>query len=141
MTAAYERLLAQLKDLKCCDSKLTATMRTLILDPFKPDPSRPESLCRAAQPTRHEFMKLSNDISPIAIQIVNQNLKTLDAAKSMPVDDRTAAVNCLIDTCLYAIAALRCMGNCSSLKPLDLEKSLSNLIGKMITIGEVKISK
>ncbi|KAI9030916.1 peptidase family C50-domain-containing protein [Phycomyces nitens] len=136
MTAAHERLLAQLNDLKCCGPKLTATMRTLILDPFKPDLNRPESLCRAAQPTRNEFMKLSNEISPIAIQIINQNLKTLDAAKSMPVDDRTAAVYCLIDTFLYAIAALRCMGNCSSLKPLDLEKALSNLIGKMITIGE-----
>ncbi|KAI7862464.1 hypothetical protein BDF14DRAFT_1736177 [Spinellus fusiger] len=138
---AHDQLLKQLKDPKQCNAELTVRMRMLVLDPFKPDLARPESLTRAAQPTRGEFVERSTQLGPLAIQIVNQNLKTLDAIKIQQQQTPhnvmpKIAVHCLITTCLYAVAALRCMGTCSYLKPLDLEKTLSNLIGKMVSVGE-----
>jgi hypothetical protein len=128
-------LLLQLKDYSSCNDDLAVKIRKTILEPFQVDLSRPESVKKQPSPAR--FKQMATQLAPIAMRIVNQNIEGLVGIKRAASGNYTIAVNCLVDTSFYALAALRHMNTFTSLKPLDIEKTTSNLICKMVELGEV----
>lgn len=85
------------------------------------------------------------------MRIVNQNIDSLKRFKewrnennynrSNPESARrlNTIKHCLIDTSFYATAALKHMRVYATLKQWDIEKTTSNLIGKLVDIGEVSM--
>lgn len=101
------------------------------------DVTRPDSI-RKPPPTPARFKQMATQLAPVAMRIVNQNIEALIGLKSAKTSNYTVAVNCLVDTSFYALSALRHMNTFTALKPLDIEKTTSNLIGKMVDLGEVR---
>ncbi|KAI8376402.1 uncharacterized protein BYT42DRAFT_498144 [Radiomyces spectabilis] len=131
-------LLASLRDFSQCNETLICKVRTTVLEPFQPD-VRPEALSRAVKPSSAEFKTMTVRLAPLAMRIMNENINSLRRLKESRQEklyNRSAIVTCLIDTSLYAFAALKHMNAYTTLKPLDLEKTMSNLIGKIVDLGE-----
>jgi hypothetical protein len=130
-------LLNKLKDNAHCNEDLAQSVKQTILEPFRVDPSRSESL---KQPPRAVFKQLVNRMAPLSIKIANQNINQLEALKkSQPsIENRIVVINCLVDSSFYALAALRHM---NATKHLEIEKTTSNLLCKMVDLGEVKEKK
>lgn len=139
MSDLASRLLLQLKDYSKCNDDLAVSIRKTVLEPFQLDMSRPDAL-RKPPPTPSRFKQMATKLAPLAMRIVNQNIDNLAGIKraTSPTGNYTVAVNCLVDTSFYALTALRHMNTFTSLKPLDIEKTTSNLICKMVELGEVK---
>lgn len=135
MTDLASRLLLQLKDYATCNDDLAVSIRKAVLEPFQVDVSRPDSM-RKPPPTPARFKQMATQLAPVAMRIVNQNIEALIGLKSAKTPNYTVAVNCLVDTSFYALSALRHMNTFTALKPLDIEKTTSNLIGKMVDLGE-----
>ncbi|KAL9542009.1 hypothetical protein MBANPS3_008825 [Mucor bainieri] len=135
MTDLASRLLIQLKDYATCNDDLAVHIRRTVLEPFQVDVSRPDSI-RKPPPTPARFKQMATQLAPVAMRIVNQNIEALVGLKSTKTANYTVAVNCLVDTSFYALSALRHMNTFTALKPLDIEKTTSNLIGKMVDLGE-----
>lgn len=131
-------LLLQLKDYSSCNDDLAVKIRRTILEPFQLDLSRPESV-KKPPPSPARFKQMATQLAPIAMRIVNQNIEGLVGIKRATSGNYTIAVNCLVDTSFYALTALRHMNTFTSLKPLDIEKTTSNLICKMVELGEANI--
>lgn len=136
MTDLASRLLIQLKDYATCDDDLAVNIRKTVLEPFQVDVTRPDSI-RKPPPSPARFKQMANQLAPIAMRIVNQNIEALVGLKRAKTTNYTVAVNCLVDTSFYALSALRHMNTFTALKPLDIEKTTSNLICKMVELGEV----
>ncbi|KAI8335104.1 hypothetical protein BC941DRAFT_356064 [Chlamydoabsidia padenii] len=140
-------LLTSLKDFTKCNDVLATSVKQTILEPFQPDL---ESLKRRTTPppTRQEFKTKAKVLAPLAMRIVNQNIETLKRFKEWRHDNNynnnnpeparhiNTIKHCLIDTSFYATAALKHMKAYAPLKPLDIEKTTSNLIGKLVDLGE-----
>ncbi|KAG1071580.1 hypothetical protein G6F42_026010 [Rhizopus arrhizus] len=137
MTDLTSRLLTQLKDYATCNDDLAVHIRRTVLEPFQVDVTRPDSI-RKPPPTPARFKQMATQLAPVAMRIVNQNIEALIGLKSAKTSNYTVAVNCLVDTSFYALSALRHMNTFTALKPLDIEKTTSNLIGKMVDLGEVR---
>lgn len=135
MTDLASRLLIQLKDYATCNDDLAVNIRKTVLEPFQVDVSRLDSI-RKPPPTPARFKQMATQLAPVAMRIVNQNIEALVDLKSAKTSNYTVAVNCLVDTSFYALSALRHMNTFTALKPLDIEKTTSNLIGKMVDLGE-----
>ncbi|GAN04654.1 conserved hypothetical protein [Mucor ambiguus] len=135
MTDLASRLLIQLKDYATCNDDLAVNIRRTILEPFQVDVTRPDSI-RKPPPTPARFKQMATQLAPVAMRIVNQNIEALVSLKNTQTSNYTVAVNCLVDTSFYALSALRHMNTFTALKPLDIEKTTSNLIGKMVDLGE-----
>lgn len=133
-----DQLLKNLKDYTKCNDDLAIKIRKNILEPFQLDLSQPEST-RKPPPTPTDFKKMAIRLAPYAMSIINGNLKTLPGIKRSKLSSNLyrAALNCLIDTSLYALAALRHMSAYATLEPIEIEKSTSNLICKMVELEEV----
>ena len=129
-------LLLQLKDYSNCNDDLAVKIRKVILEPFQVDVSRPEAI-KKPPPSPARFKQMATQLAPVAMRIVNQNIQALVGIKRVAIGNYTIAVNCLVDTSFYALAALRHMNTLTALKPLDIEKTTSNLICKMVELGEV----
>lgn len=131
-------LLKQLKDYTNCNDDLALKIRKTILEPFQLDLTRPDSI-KKPPPSPTRFKQMATQLAPVAMRIVNQNIEGLVGLKrSMSTTGNyTVAVNCLVDTSFYALTALRHMNTFTALKPLDIEKTTSNLICKMVELGEV----
>lgn len=136
MTDLASRLLVQLKDYATCNDDLAINIRKTVLEPFQVDVTRLDSI-RKPPPTPARFKQMATQLAPIAMRIVNQNIEALIGLKRARTSNYTVAVNCLVDTSFYALSALRHMNAFTTLKPLDLEKTTSNLICKMVELGEV----
>ncbi|KAF7730176.1 hypothetical protein EC973_002784 [Apophysomyces ossiformis] len=139
--SAASNLLSSLKDFSQCNDSLTTLVRSLLLEPFQPDMSQPESSRQARKPSRQEFKLQATKLAPLAARIVNQNIESLSRIKQggnskETIPNRTAAINCLVDSAFYATAALKHMKAYTKLKPLDIEKTTSNLICKIVEVGE-----
>lgn len=128
-------MLLQLKDYATCNDDLAVSIKKTVLEPFQVDVSRPDSI-RKPPPTPARFKQMATQLAPVAMRIVNQNIEALISLKSAKTSNYTVAVNCLVDTSFYALSALRHMNTFTALKPLDIEKTTSNLIGKMVDLGE-----
>lgn len=133
-----KELLLQLKDFSHCNDDLAMKIRRTVLEPFQLDLSRPEAI-KKPPPTPARFKQMATQLAPIAMRIVNQNMESLVGLKraTSNTGNYIIAVNCLVDTSFYALTALRHMTTFTTLKPLDIEKTTSNLIGKMVDLGEV----
>ncbi|KAI8366591.1 hypothetical protein BD560DRAFT_331947 [Blakeslea trispora] len=136
MSDLASRLLLQLKDYGKCNDELAVSVKKTILEPFQVDLNRPESARKP--PTTSKFKQMATQLAPIAMRIVNQNIDgLLNLKRTIKETGRyTIAVNCLLDTSFYALTALRHMNTYTALKPLDIEKATSNLICKMVELGE-----
>lgn len=139
MSDLATRLLLQLKDYPSCNDDLAVMIRKTVLEPFQLDLSRPDAI-KKPPPTPTRFKQMATQLAPIAMRIVNQNIVGLMNLKRAASNtaNYTVAVNCLVDTSFYALSALRHMNTYTALKPLDIEKTTSNLICKMVELGEVK---
>jgi hypothetical protein len=139
MSDLSARLLLQLRDYSRCNDELAVTIRETVLEPFQLDLSRPEAM-KKPPPTPSRFKQMATQLAPVAMRIVNQNIEGLMGLKraTSNTGNYTVAVNCLVDTSFYAISALRHMNTFTALKPLDIEKTTSNLISKMVELGEVE---
>ncbi|KAI7907854.1 uncharacterized protein BX663DRAFT_425176 [Cokeromyces recurvatus] len=137
MSDLSSNLLLQLKDYSKCNDDLAMLIRKTILEPFQLDLSRPDAL-RKPPPTPSRFKQMATRLAPLAMRIVNQNIEGLMCVKqaTLHTGNYVVAVNCLVDTSFYALTALRHMNTFTTLKPLDLEKTTSNLICKMVELGE-----
>jgi hypothetical protein len=136
MSDLTSTLLLQLRDYSSCNDDLAVSIRKTVLEPFQLDISRPDAL-RKPPPTPSRFKQMAIQLAPLAMRIVNQNIDNLAGIKRAARGNYTVAVNCLVDTSFYALTALRHMNTFTSLKPLDIEKTTSNLICKMVELGEV----
>ncbi|KAI8890028.1 hypothetical protein K501DRAFT_169714 [Backusella circina FSU 941] len=132
MTDTSDDLLNHLKDNDHCNEELAQRVKQTILEPFKVDPSRSESL---KQPPRAVFKHLVNQMAPLSMKIVNQNINQLEnlKKKQASIKNRIVVLNCLVDSSFYALAALRHM---NATKHLEIEKTTSNLLCKMVDLGE-----
>lgn len=135
-----DELIEELKDYTKCNDDLAIKIRQRLLEPFQPDLSQPESL-RKPPPTPTDFKNMANKLAPYAMRIVNQNTKSLSAVKRINLANTVyrMAINCLIDTTFYAFAALKHMNTYNSIEPKELAKSVSNMICKMVELGEVSL--
>ncbi|KAI7873953.1 uncharacterized protein EV154DRAFT_430519 [Mucor mucedo] len=135
--ANIKELLLQLKDLAHCNDNLALTIRQTVLEPFQLDLSKVDAV-RKPPPTPARFKQMATQLAPFAMRIVNQNIESLASLKGTTSKSKqyVITVNCLVDTSFYALSALRHMNTHTTLKPLDIEKTTSNLIGKMVDIGE-----
>jgi hypothetical protein len=127
-------LLDSLRDYTKCDDDLAQQVREYILEPFQIDPSKPETM-KKPPPSPTDFRNMAKRLAPQAMKIVNQNIKAMESIKRSNLSNE--AINCLIDTTFYAFAALRHMSAYSSLEPIEIEKTTSNLVCKMVEIGQV----
>ncbi|KAI9268423.1 hypothetical protein EDC94DRAFT_514246, partial [Helicostylum pulchrum] len=134
MSDISTKLLTQLKDYSNCNDDLALKIRKTILEPFQLD----LSAIKKPPPTPSRFKQMATQLAPVAMRIVNQNLEGLVGLKraTSNTGNYIIAVNCLVDTSFYALTALRHMNSFTSLKPLDIEKTTSNLICKMVELGE-----
>lgn len=156
MPPSPNTLLSSLKDFQTCNDALAACVKQTILEPFQLDlsqldPTKRRSQLQQAPPTRQEFKSNAKKLAPLAMRIVTQNIDSLRRFKewrnennyntNTPESARriNTIKHCLIDTSFYATAALKHMKACAPLKPWDLEKTTSNLIGKLVDLGEVSI--
>jgi hypothetical protein len=141
MTASYADVLSDLKNYSSCNDDLAITVRKTVLEPFQVDLSRPESI--KPSPSPQAFKQMAVRLAPLAMRIVNQNSETFTKLKkeNLSKDLYTVAVNCLIDSSFYALTALRHMNTLTTLKPLDIEKTTSNIISKIVDLGEVIMKK
>lgn len=130
-------LLKQLKDYTNCNDDLALKIRKTILEPFQLDLTRPDTI-KKPPPSPTRFKQMATQLAPVAMRIVNQNIEGLMGLKRnmSATINYTVAVNCLVDTSFYALTALRHMNSFTALKPLDIEKTTSNLICKMVELGE-----
>lgn len=133
-----KELLIQLKDYSRCNDNLAITIRQTILEPFKLDLTQVDAVKRPP-PTPAKFKQMAAKLAPLAMSIANQNMQSLAGLKGTNIKSSSyiIVVNCLVDTSFYALTALRHMNTYTFLKPLDIEKTTSNIIGKMVDIGEV----
>lgn len=138
MSDISTKLLLKLKNYSECNDDLALMVRKTILEPFQLDLSRPDSI-KKPPPTPARFKQMATQLAPVAMRIVNQNLEALAGLKRAISNNQNyiIAVNCLVDTSFYALTALRHMNSFTTLKPLDIEKTTSNLICKMVELGEV----
>ncbi|ORX55552.1 hypothetical protein DM01DRAFT_1285702 [Hesseltinella vesiculosa] len=123
-------LLLSLKDFSKCNEQLSSSVRNTLLGPFQSDGKRisPQEIKIKAQ-----------QYAPLAIRIVNQNiqsLKTFKEWKRSHPGNHSSIKHCLIDTSFYATQALQQMKSFTALKPMDMEKTTSNLICKLVDLGE-----
>lgn len=163
-----ETLLAALTDAKLCSTALSNRVYAILVQPFKESTSSTvggSSLKATAKPAATttkrattktkikvsadgDQKKLTTQLAPLAMRIVNQNLQTISRLLMSrdPKPHSTVIVNdgdmqvvmqCLADTSLYAVTALQYMEPYLTMKPLDIEKALSNVITKIIEIGMV----
>lgn len=132
-----KELLEKLKDYNKCNDDLAIEIRKHILEPFQVDLSQP----RKPPPTPTEFKKMAVRLAPYAMSIANQNLKTMASIRQINLSHAIfrVAINCLIDTTMYGLAALRHMSTLASIEPIEIEKTTSNLICKMVELGEVRV--
>ncbi|KAI9473968.1 MAG: hypothetical protein EXX96DRAFT_596881 [Benjaminiella poitrasii] len=137
MSDLASSLLSQLKDYTKCNDDLAILIRQTILEPFQLDLSQPDAL-RRPSPSPTRFKQMATKLAPLAMRIVNQNIEGLVGIKRATTrsGNYVIAVNCLVDTSFYALTALRHMSSYTTLKPLDIEKTTSNLICKMVELGE-----
>ncbi|KAI8150319.1 peptidase family C50-domain-containing protein [Fennellomyces sp. T-0311] len=139
MTLTPAVLLSSLKDYSQCTDELVAMVRSTVLEPFQPDLSRIQAGHRVVKPTRAEFKAMTTKLAPLSMRIINQCIESLRDIKAR--DRKESPVNrepikCLIDAASSAIAALKHMSANTTLKPLDIEKTMSNLICKIVDLGE-----
>lgn len=137
--ANIKELLLQLKDHTRCNDDLAITIRQTVLEPFQLDLTKLDAV-KKPPPTPAKFKQMAAQLAPFAMRIVNQNIESLAELKRTVSKSAKyiITVNCLVDTSFYALTALRHMNTHTTLKPLDIEKTTSNLIGKMVDIGEVR---
>lgn len=136
-------ILDSLKDYAQCNDDLTATVRATILEPFQPDLSDPSSAATRKRPTRTEFKNMIIQLAPLAMRVVNQNMESLRDIRQRGrgrLEEYSTPIQCLIDTSCYALLALKHMNAYTSLKPLDIEKTMSNLIGKVVDLEQVRVA-
>ncbi|KAG1470681.1 hypothetical protein G6F56_002539 [Rhizopus delemar] len=136
MTTLRSELLSSLKNYSRCNDELAIRVRETVLEPFQVDPSQLKTL--KATPSPQEFKQMAVRLAPLAMNIVNQNSETLNRLKKeKPLKGANVVTgNCLIDSSFYALAALRHMNTLTTLKHLDIEKTTSNLISKIVDLGE-----
>ncbi|KAI9244466.1 hypothetical protein BDA99DRAFT_448446 [Phascolomyces articulosus] len=139
MTLTPIVILSSLKNYTQCNDELVTEIRSTVLEPFQPDLSRIQAGQRIAKPSRTEFKAMTTKLAPLAMRIVNQSIESLRILKQKdkkesPVNRTT--VRCLIDAASSSISALKHMSASTTLKPLDIEKTMSNLICKIVDLGE-----
>ncbi|KAI8093676.1 uncharacterized protein BX664DRAFT_365071 [Halteromyces radiatus] len=148
-------LLSSLKDFNKCNDDLSAAVKRTILEPLQSDmmmtttaalreplrrPIAPPGLLGNGRP--QDIRTKVKQLAPLAMRVVNQNIDSLKHFKDWRRNstESTKTINtikhCLIDTSFYATTALQNMKPYSTLKPLDIEKTVSNLIGKLVDLGE-----
>ncbi|ORZ20231.1 hypothetical protein BCR42DRAFT_204087 [Absidia repens] len=146
MSNTPDNLLTRLKNFAQCNQDLSTSVKHTLLDPFQ---SNPTQHCPVQQPpillTENELNFKAKFLSPLALCIVNQNIDSLKHFRewrrrghSGTAANTNTIKECLIDTSFYAISALKHMEHMSSFKPLDIEKTTSNLICKLVDLGEWK---
>ncbi|KAI9484689.1 hypothetical protein BDB00DRAFT_774413 [Zychaea mexicana] len=144
MTLSTTQILSSLKDYSQCNDELVVEIKCTILEPFQPDLSRIQAGQRIVKPTRAEFKAMTTKLAPLAMRIVNQSIESLRDLKqketnkkeTLTESSRKTAIRCLIDSASYSIAGLKHMSASTTLKPLDIEKTMSNLICKIVDLGE-----
>ena len=138
MTLTPAVILSSLKDYTQCNDELVIAVRSTVLEPFQPDLSRIQAGHRVVKPTRAEFKAMTTKLAPLSMRIINQCIESLRDIKSKKVSSANAeSSKFLIDSASTAIAALKHMSANTTLKPLDIEKTMSNLICKIVDLGEV----
>ncbi|KAI8341774.1 peptidase family C50-domain-containing protein [Chlamydoabsidia padenii] len=150
VTLAHNVLLSSLKDYQQCDESLTALVKRSILEPLHSDLLHQESR-EQGKPINHpDIRQEANRLSPLAICIVNQNIESLKKFKDWARNNTNKDIdswsrtkwinsikNCLFDTSFLAIEALELINvYYSPLKHLDIEKTTSNLICKLVDLDE-----
>ncbi|KAI9319354.1 hypothetical protein BX666DRAFT_1854837 [Dichotomocladium elegans] len=135
MPPSTAELLSSLKSYSKCTDDLAFIVRATLLKPFETstNTSRPTNLTRA------QLKALTTRLAPFAMRVVNQNIESLRNLKNpgdLPQSQYNTVVNCLISTAKYALIALEHMNAFTTLKPLDLEKLMSNLISKIVDLKE-----
>lgn len=134
-------LLSRLKDIQQCDDELAILVRRTVLEPFQPNLSEITSKKRPSKPSSAEFREMATQLGKLAMEIVNQNINTLRDMKVLRKQqsgEYQNAIKCLIDSACYAISSLKHMKAYTALKPLDIEKTTSNLVCRIVDLGEVK---
>ncbi|RUS29007.1 peptidase family C50-domain-containing protein [Jimgerdemannia flammicorona] len=164
MTAAEspESLLAALADTAKCTPLLSERVRAFLVQPFL-DSSTITSISTKSTTAKRttskatamkmksnadgEAKKLTTQLAPLAMRIINQNLQTMsrvlasspdprDNSSTMALEGRPQAlIQCLVDTSFHSVAALQCMELYLAIKRLDIEKAMSNVITKTIELG------
>lgn len=132
-------LLSSLKDFAKCDDQLADKIKETILDPFQ---SKLQGENRSSPLFTQEIKSKAIQLTPLALRIINQNIESLKLFiewKKNNSGNHNIIKHCLIDTSFYALTALTLMKPYNNLNPLDIEKITSNLICKLVDIGEVSL--
>ncbi|KAI8071039.1 peptidase family C50-domain-containing protein [Gongronella butleri] len=144
MSVSSHTILSSLKDFGKCDEQLALSVKKTLLDPFQGGVDTRNRL------SAQECKLRATQYASLATRLLNQNIQTLKKFKewrkatdgdgdgnNSNINNNNTVKHCLIDTAFYAAAALHHMKPYTpTLKPLDIEKGTSNLICKLVDIGE-----